>query len=186
MLQQGGHRGTNPLTALPPSPLSLQFPASNRSLSVNIRPTPQILLPMNESLLQWLPVLASRIMALSGITNLSRISSLPYQRTNNPTSQMGTDIPSHRPSAVMTTIATVPPRSTEGVVRGRLLTMMTRTTTPGRPDVYATALFSLSFSSTHDCTSYRMVYGGTPHEGLAPNIVLLPSSTTTLFRMTTR
>ena len=35
-----------------------------------------------------------------------------------------------------------------------------RTTTPGRPDVYVTTLFSLLCSGTHDYTSYRIVYRG--------------------------
>ena len=138
MGQRGGRRGTNPLTVLPLSPRSPQLPASRHSLSFSI-PTPHLLLHMNDSLLQCLPVLASRTTVPNGTTSLSRRSSQPCRRTNNPTSQTGMDIPSHRHPVETTTIATVPPRSMGGAVSGRPLTMTTRNTTLGRLDAYATA-----------------------------------------------
>ena len=144
MLQRGGRRGTNPLTALLPFPLSLQFPANNHSHSVNIHPTPPTLHPMNDFPLQRLAVLVSRTTVPNGTTSLSRRSNPPRRRTNNPTSRMGMDTPNHRPLAETTTIAMVPPKSTGGAVRGRLSTMTTRNTIPGRPDAYATTLFYLS------------------------------------------
>src|SRR5882757_7216989 len=103
--RQGGHRGINPPTALPPSLLSLQFLVNNHSLSISIRLNHQILLPTNDSLPRCLLVPASRSTVPNGTTSLDRRSNLPCRRTNNPTSQMGMAIPSRPHSAAMTTIA---------------------------------------------------------------------------------
>ena len=149
--QQGGHHGTNQLIVLPPSPPSPKSPPSNHSLSVNIRPNLPILLPMNDTLLHCLPVPASPTMVPNGTTNPNPRSNLPSRPTNNPTSQMGMDIPSRRSFAVMTTIAMVRPRPMGGAVRGRLSTTTTQTIILGWVDAYDTIILPPVFSCSRLC-----------------------------------
>lgn len=182
---QGGHHGIKPLTVLQLSlPLS-QFRDSNLLLSVNIRPNRQILLPTTDTPHQSLPAPVSPTTVPNGTTHPKHRFNPQSRQTNNRTSQMGMVILNRWLPAGMRTIAMARPKSMAGVVRGKPSTMTTRTTILGLPDAYVTFLFCAPFSLIHDHAFYRMVYGGTLHEGLARNTAPPLSLMTTLSRKIT-